>query len=119
MLLKLFGFLATPALAVFGFIPFQPLSVSAAPVIMAQATEGSTNLQAQDSGAEITAPNPSKLVPDVSEPLRDIGVPAPRVSPPDVGNPSLQVNPPSQEGPAIRGTLQDGQTTNEGVRALW
>jgi hypothetical protein len=52
-----------------------------------------SNLQASAPKTKVSAPNPSRLVPNVGKLLRKgVGVPAPDAEAPDVGSPSVKVS---------------------------
>jgi hypothetical protein len=86
-----------------------------------------SNLQASAPGVGVSAPNPSRLVPNVGKILRKgVGVPAPDTEAPDVGSPSASVSRTSVKcadantNPSYSPSSGSSSTSSEaGVQGLW
>jgi hypothetical protein len=88
-----------------------------------------SDLQASAPGVGVSAPNPSRLVPNVGKLLREgVGVPAPDAEAPDVGSPGAKVSRTSVKCSNVDPTTPSGSSSNEsgttpsntgGVQGLW
>jgi hypothetical protein len=84
-----------------------------------------SNLRASSPGVGVSAPNPSRLVPNVGKLLRKgVGVPAPDTEAPDVGSPSAEVSRTNVQcakpTPSGNSSNRSDSTSSEvGVQGLW
>lgn len=86
-----------------------------------------SDLQASAPGVGVSAPNPSRLVPNVGKLLREgVGVPAPDAEAPDVGSPRAEVSPTKVKCAKANPTPSDGSVnessstpTDTGTQGLW
>jgi hypothetical protein len=86
-----------------------------------------SDLQASAPGVGVSAPNPSRLVPNVGKILRKgVGVPAPDTEAPDVGSPGASVSRTSVKcadantNPSYSPSRDSSSTSAEtGVQGLW
>ncbi len=86
-----------------------------------------SNLKASSPGVGVSAPNPSRLVPNVGKLLRKgVGVPAPDTEAPNVGSPSAKVSRTRVECSNLKTTpsrspsnRSDSTSSEAGVRGLW
>jgi hypothetical protein len=123
---KIFSILLVPGIALLSLASVATAQSSSVKVSAPNANCKTTNLRASAPGVGVSAPNPSRLVPNVGKLLRKgVGVPAPDTEAPDVGSPSTKVSRTtvkcanvntSSESPAY-----DTSTTSAeaGVQGLW
>jgi hypothetical protein len=132
MKLKIYSVLLAPGVAILSlaFLPVL-LTVAAAQsssvkVTSPKANCRNSNLRASAPRVGVSAPNPSRLVPNVGKLLRKgVGVPAPDTEAPDVGSPSAKVSRTSLKCANVN--TNSGSPTNNpsstsaeaGVQGLW
>jgi hypothetical protein len=123
---KVFSVLLVPGIALLSLASVAAAQSSRVKVSAPNANCKTSNLRASSPGVGVSAPNPSRLVPNVGKLLRKgVGVPAPDTEAPNVGSPSAKVSRTtvkcanvnsSSENPAYGTSTTSAEA---GVQGLW